>query len=160
MRTAAALSVLAFTLAVSACAGPNPEEFTRADREAIQQSNEALAAAFNAKDVDAIAALYADNSLFMPPNAPSVRGREMVKSFYGGLIAQGASTLRMEADEVSGHGPLAFESGSYTVEFTRDGAPGRDRGKYVRVHRNLAGTWRIEKTIWSSDLPQRPTNAD
>jgi hypothetical protein len=29
----------------------------------------------------------------------------------------------------------------------------RDRGKYVLVLRNTAGTWRTEKTIWSSDLP-------
>jgi hypothetical protein len=36
----------------------------------------------------------------------------------------------------------------------------RDRGKYLRVLRNIAGTWRAEKTIWSSDFPRTPSPAD
>ena len=63
----------------------------------------------------------------------------------------------LEPTEVIGHGPIAYEAGTYSVEL----AEGRhDRGKYVLVLRNLHGTWRTEKTIWSSDLPPVPASAD
>ena len=36
--------------------------------------------------------------------------------------------------------------------------PGRDRGKYLFVLRNMAGDWRLEYTSWSSDLPRPAAN--
>lgn len=160
MRARAILSVLSLTLVVSACAGPKTDEFTLEDREAIQKTDADLVAAFNAKDLDRIAALYDDNAEMMPPNAPSSRGRESVRTFYANMLEQGANNLRMERVDLNGHGPLAFESGSYSIEFTGKGQPSRDRGKYVQVLRNTAGHWRIEKTIWSSDLPKPPAAAN
>ncbi len=55
----------------------------------------------------------------------------------------------MEPEDVAGHGPLAYQSGTYTLT----GAAARDRGKYLIVMRNMAGNWRMEYTAWSSDLP-------
>jgi hypothetical protein len=63
----------------------------------------------------------------------------------------------MEAEEVQGHGPLAYVSGTYSISY-EGGA--RDRGKYLRVLRLMNGTWRLEKTIWSSDLPVQSASAD
>jgi ketosteroid isomerase-like protein len=159
MRHAVIIAALGLTIGVSACAtGATEQGFTRADQEAIRKNAAELNAAFNAKQVDQIISLYADNSVFMPPNAPLLRGREPLKSFYGNMIEKGAINLTMEPDEVSGHGPIAFESGTYTVTFAKGAS--RDRGKYVRVLRNTAGTWRTEKTIWSSDLPVSHTPAN
>src|SRR5690606_4335393 len=111
------------------------------------------AAAFNGKQMDAILDLYADNSVFMPPNAPVLRGREPLREFYEDLIGR-ATNLHLETEDVAGHGPLAYESGTYSLVY-QDGAV-RDRGKYVFVWRRTNGTWRTEKTIWSSDLPPQP----
>ena len=151
MRYAVTIAALALTVAVSACAtGANQQEFTRAEAEAVRQTAADLSAAFNAGQVDKIISLYADNSVFMPPNAPLIRGREPLQSFYAGMIERGASQLELTSEEVNGHGPLAFESGTYSVNYPKGG---RDRGKYVRILRNTAGRWRTEKTIWSSDFP-------
>ena len=60
-------------------------------------------------------------------------------------------------EEVAGHGPIAYEYGLYSLDL---GGNGRDRGKYLRVLRNTAGTWRVEKTIWSSDLPPSAAHAN
>ena len=159
MRHAVTIAALALTVAVSACAtGAKEQGFTREDQEAIRKNAVELAAAFNAKQVDKVVGFYADNSIFMPPNAPLLRGRDPLKSFYTNMIAKGATDLRLEPDEVSGHGPIAYESGSYSVSY-ENGAV-RDRGKYLLVLRNMAGTWRTEKTIWSSDLPPAPAQAD
>jgi ketosteroid isomerase-like protein len=153
MRAAAAIAALALTLGAGACAGPTQQEFTRADRDAIQKANADLVAGFNAGDLDRIIPLYTPESLFMPPNSPSMRGHEAVRSFYKGLL-QGEATLQMESEEISGHGPIAMQSGTYVLEVNGGGKLSRDRGKYLRMLRNTGGTWRIEKSIWSSDLPQ------
>lgn len=150
MRHAVTIAALSLTIAVSACAtGAKQQEFSRTDVETIKQNAAGLSAAVNDKNIDKIVEFYADNSIFMPPNAPLLRGRDPLKSFYGSLIERGA-TLQLEPDEVAGHGPLAYESGSYSLTFANGG---RDRGKYLLVLRNMGGTWRTEKTIWSSDLP-------
>jgi len=158
MRYVVTIAALVLTLAVSACAtGAKQQEFSRTDIDAIRQSAVELSAAFNGKDVDKIVQFYADNSVFMPPNAPLLRGREPLKSFYGEMISKGATELKLEPDDVAGHGPIAYESGTYQINFANGR---RDRGKYLLVLRNMAGTWRTEKTMWSSDLPPVPVSAD
>ena len=159
MRYAVTIATLALTAVVSACAtGAKEEGFTRADQDAIRKNAEELAAAFNARQVDKVLGFYAENSVFMPPNAPLLRGRDPLKSFYTGMIEQGATDLRLEPDEVSGHGPIAYESGTYSVSYAKGAS--RDRGKYLLVLRNMGGTWLTEKTIWSSDLPPVSQPAD
>lgn len=151
MRNALTIAALALTVTVSACAGgPQQQEFSRADADAIRKNAAELSAAFNDKNIDKVLGFYAENSVFMPPNAPMLRGRDPLKSFYGGMIDQGANSLELEPDEVAGHGPIAYESGTYRIAYANGG---RDRGKYLLVLRNSGGTWRTEKTIWSSDLP-------
>ena len=154
MRAAATIAALALAVtAAGACGGPKQAEFTKADREIIQKTNADIVAAFNAQNVDAIIPLYSADSLFMPPNNPSMRGHDSVRAFYQGLL-DGNATLQMESDEIIGHGPIALQSGTYVLQVNGGNKLSRDRGKYIRVLRNTGGTWRIEKTIWSSDLPQ------
>ena len=155
MRHAVTIAVLALTIAASACAsGPREQEFSRADQETIRKNAVELSAAFNDKNIDRLLEFYADNSTFMPPNAPLLRGREPLRSFYRGMLDKGATALQLQPEDVAGHGPIAYESGAYSVSYA-DG--GRDRGKYLLVLRNTGGTWRTEKTIWSSDLPSPGT---
>ncbi len=152
MRTAVTVALLALTLGAGACAGPKEEAFTRVDQDAIRQVTTDFAEAFNARDIDRILSLYADNSVFMPPNAPMLRGREPLKSFYSEMFGtRSGSDLKLEPQDVSGHGPLGYQSGAYSMNVSG----GRDRGKYLFILRNLAGNWRFEYTSWSSDLPAR-----
>ena len=154
MRYAATIAALVLTVVVSACAGTPQEEFTRADAEAIRKNTADFTAAFNAKEVDKLVDFYGENAVLMPPNKPLLRGREVLKSYYDDQVTRGE--LTMNVDEVSGHGPIAFESGTYAMALA-DG--NRDRGKYIRVLRSQNGNWRTEKIIWSSDLPKQPAAA-
>lgn len=154
MRYAVTLAALVLTITVSACAGNQDQEFTRADAEAIRKNTADFIAAFNAKQVDKLVEFYGENSALMPPNKPLLRGREVLKAFYGDQVTRGE--LTMDVDEVNGHGPIAFETGTYAMTLA-DGS--RDRGKYMRVLRNQAGNWRTEKVIWSSDLPKAPASS-
>jgi ketosteroid isomerase-like protein len=150
---AALITALLFT---AACSGPAPAEFTTKDAGTIRQQHEAFLTAFNGKDVPAIVRLYAENSVFMPPNEPIIRGTDALTHFYERLLnTAGAANQKMDIAEVSGHGPLAYQSGTYEMELKpASGAAGRDRGKYLFVLRKLQVGWKYEYTMWNSDLPQ------
>ena len=64
------------------------------DQAAIKERADAFVKAFNDKDVNAILDLYAENSVFMPPNEPVIRGKAPVKMFYDDLFKSGASNLQ------------------------------------------------------------------
>ena len=149
----------ALLLGVAACGGAKPgDEFGLKDQATIRERNEAFVKAFNAKDVTQILAIYAENSVFMPPHQPIIRGKDALKTFYDDLLKSGASNLRMDVTEVSGHGPLAYQSGTYEMDVkSASGADSRDRGKYLFILRKLGDTWRLEYTVWNSDLPPPST---
>jgi len=139
----------------SACAAPKSEEFTQQDGTNIRQKNQEFVQAFNAKDTGKILELYTENSVFMPPNMPIIRGKEALKNFYTDMLNRlGANNLRLDVAEVSGHGPIAYQTGPYELDYKPATGAGRhDRGKYLFVLRNMNGTWRLQYTMWNSDLP-------
>jgi ketosteroid isomerase-like protein len=141
--------VVAAFIGAAACGGAKEQEFGASDSQAIRQVSTDLQTAFNAKDIDKILSLYTENAVFMPPNKPLLRGREPLKGFYNGLLAGGSHDLKITVDDVAGHGPLGYESGTYEMM----NGNVRDRGKFLFVFRNMAGNWKIEYTSWSSDLP-------
>jgi ketosteroid isomerase-like protein len=147
--------MIAAVLLTGACSGPGPVEFTTADAGTIRQQHEAFLVAFNAKAAAKVLDLYAENSVFMPPNEPIIRGKDALKNFYDDLfVKRGASSLKMDIAEVSGHGPLAYQSGTYEMDLKPPtGRPGRDRGKYLFVIRKMGNGWKYQYTMWNSDLP-------
>lgn len=153
MRIAMRVMALALGLGAAACSGPVEPAFGKTDSDAIRKATSDLATDINGKKVDGILALYTENSVFMPPNAPLLRGLEPLKSFYTDLVSK-VSDLRMEPGDIAGHGPIAYESGSYTMNV----GTSRDRGKFLIVFRNMNGTWKMEYTSWSSDLPKPAGN--
>ena len=150
MRRLMMTALAALALGAAACAGPKGEEFTTTDSAAIRQVDADYVAAFNAKDLEKILTFYTDSSVFMPPNAPMLRGKDPLRSFYTDMFGQGPPGLALEASDVAGHGPLAYQSGT----FTRTAGATRDRGKFLFVMRKMGDKWLFDHTIWSSDLPK------
>lgn len=145
----ATLLAISVCLSASGCGGKQEPEFGIPDQQAIRAATSSLETSFNAKDVDKILTLYTENAVFMPPNKPLLRGRGPLKQFYDGLLNSGSKDLKLTPADVAGHGPLAYESGSYSM--INGTVP--DRGKYLFIFRNTSGNWKIEYTSWSSDLP-------
>ena len=144
------------SLAAAGCSTAKPgEEFGLKDQATIRERTDAFVKAFNEKNVDKVLGVYAENSVFMPPNQPIIRGKDALRTFYDDQLKSGATNLRLNIGEVSGHGPLAYESGSYEMEVKPgSGAASRDRGKYLFLLRRIGDAWRFEYTMWNSDLPQ------
>ena len=150
------VAMIALLASASACGRTSEMPFGTAESQVIRQRTTDFAAAFNAKGIDKITAFYSPESVFMPPNSPTRRGKETIAEYYKTLYNEGATELRMESQNVGGHGPLAYESGTYSLNRRPPTGPHtRDRGKYMFIWRNTNGQWLIEYTMWSSDLPER-----
>ncbi len=118
----------------AACGGKTEPGFTQAEAKTIREKTQAFEGAFNKKEADSLTSYHTPESVLMPPNAPTVRGKEPIKQFYGELYAQGATELEVETKDLRGHGTLAYESGSYSLNRRpAQGAKTRDRGKYLFI---------------------------
>lgn len=142
-----AMMVLA-TLAIAGCA---PQ--TGQHNESIAAGSEAWHVALNGGDVDAVAALYADDARVMPPNAEMGQGRDAVVTSFGELIDAGLGA-RLDTIEITSAGDVGYHVGNYAIT-AADGTV-VDRGKYIEVWRQIGGEWKITDDIWNSDLPAVP----
>lgn len=151
------LGVLAVAAAIglAACSGSQPKEFGKADQDAIRSLVQDFVAAYNAKDLDKVAKFFSGNAVLMPPNRSTLRGVDLVKTYYDERFRAGATNLQLEPQDLSGHGPLGYVTANYSFDIVPPGggAPTHDRGKVLWIVHDLGGQWRFEYQIMSSDLP-------
>ena len=108
---------------------------------------------FNTGNYDQVAALFAQDGVFLAPHHDPAYGPKVVERLLRQLGDAGYQDLRLETVRVETSGDLAMEIGRYTVAIRRpDGIIESDRGKYVKVWRRL-GVWSIVADCWSSNLP-------
>ena len=129
----------------------------------VAKVRNAYIAAVNAGDAKAVAALYTDDGVDMPPNHEILKGRPAIEkynvSFFSGMIAK----LSLTEIESSASGNTAHDVGTYSQTITpkqAGGKPINDRGKYVvLLRRGADGQWRVKYAIYNSDLPPQPIPA-
>ncbi len=140
------LTTLALFLVITGC---NQAPMS-ADPSVLSARTEAWEAAFNAKDIDSLAAIYTSDARLLPPNGEMVTGRDAVRAIFGGLIDAGISGDLTSVDaNVSGN--MGYDIGTYTL---MDGDTVVDTGKFIEIfHRGDDGEWLMTNDMWSSDLP-------
>lgn len=147
---ARALQASVLLALLSACRS-EPAPISAADKEAINQSSQRFVTHLLAGHADSISALYAEDGMMMPANAPSVRGREAIRAFIAGYPPVTEATLTN--DSIVGFGDRAYVRGRYVMHLGLPGAP-IDSGKFLEIRRRAAdGTWQLEVDIFNSDIP-------
>ena len=154
LKSAAVIAVGLVTLAGCQMASKD----TTADEATIRESAPAFAAAYNAGDTDALAAMYWEDAVLQPPGAPAATGRDAIHAFLAGdSAATKAAGLTMnipEAGAVDVSGDLAYEAGTYTV--TDASGATVDAGKYIGVFLKKDGKWLYIRDTWNSDMAPAP----
>ena len=154
-------------LAMSGCSGSEHSTQTEASASQAElgQMNRDFAAALNAKDAKAAAALYTEDAILIPPGEPLVRGREAIEEYWKGAIESGGvRDVSVETIDALSSGSLGYETGSY--ELTANGPDGEavtDRGRYIEVlRREPDGRWLSTHGIWnaSPETPQASSTPD
>jgi uncharacterized protein (TIGR02246 family) len=123
-------------------------------RQAIEQVNTQVMAAFKAGDAATIASHYSDTAKMLPPDATEIAGREAIQELWQGWLDDGLKDLSLKASEVEASGDLAYEIGSFSLQ-----APAENdttmtaAGNYVVVwKRGADGNWRLHVDTWN-DAP-------
>ncbi|MEO8089489.1 MAG: SgcJ/EcaC family oxidoreductase [Gemmatimonadales bacterium] len=127
-----------------------------ADVARIRTVDSAFAAAANAGDAEAVAAVYAPDGAVLAPNLPPQQGPAAIKAFWGGFFD--AYTVRFEvaSDTIEGRGDLAYNRGHYrftAVPKAKSGPGVADEGKFIEILRKQPdGSWKYLLDMYSSNL--------
>jgi len=119
----------------------------------LGQMNRDFAAALNAKDAKAAAALYTEDAVLIPPGEPLVRGRQAIEEYWRGAIESGGvRDVSVETMDASSSGSLGYETGSYVL--TANGPDGEavvEKGRYIELlQRQPDGRWLSTHGIWNA----------
>lgn len=127
---------------------------------AIQQVADAYVKATLAGDAKAIAALYTEDAVEMPPNQPSIKGRAAIQKYYEGQFAGGMKMTSFSVTHVETRaaGDAGYDVGTYQQNMSQPSPapPMADSGKYVVILKQQAGAWKVAYAIYSSDKPTPP----
>jgi len=107
--------------------------------------------AFNTEDADALAMLFAEDGVMLPPNAPAIFGRDAIRASNRQEFAVADVAIELEDLEIKIEGDLGYKAGRYRVH-AQDGVL-IDRGKYIEIWRKADGQWLIHRDIWNSSMP-------
>src|SRR5437762_12197959 len=125
--------------------------------QALRDLDAKWSAAAGAKDIDKTVSYYSEDAVVMPPNAPSAKTRETIRSAWKEMLTSPGAAIRWKATkvEVAKSGDLAYVSGTYEETMTdASGKPVNDHGKYVEAwEKQSDGTWKDVADICNSDLP-------
>lgn len=125
----------------------------------IIEGADAYLKAVLAGDARAVAAMFDDDAILMPPNQRLLRGRLAIQHFYEGWFHSPMRPASFSFDhlEATVSGDSAYDVGTYKMSIPRE--PGRsvaDAGKYTAVFKGSTGEWKIAYLIFNSDLPPQP----
>jgi len=120
-------------------------------------------AAATTKDVDKTVSYYSDDAIVMPPNIPTLTGKEPIRALWKSMIESPGFGGGWKATkvEVAKSGDIGYVTGTYELRETDDGGkPITDKGKFLEVWKKQAdGNWKCVADMFSSDLPTLPAAA-
>ena len=95
-------------------------------------------------DATAVAAVYAEGAILLPPSGEVIRGRKAIESFWRSGIEIGVRSVELQRLEHSEADRLLYELGHYRMVMQRaDDQPTLEHGAYVVLHRqDPDGSWR------------------
>jgi len=159
MKTNLILSTIAVCLLIfSACQQPagGSIDLTKAKAE-IQALENDWAAALNAKDVDALMAMYKDDAVSMPDQEPMMVGKEAIRKQQELDFASMPEGMNFtfETLDVYGTENTLTEFGKSTYKDASGNVIGS--GKYAVVWEKQNGKYLCAREIYNNDTPPSPS---
>lgn len=122
-------------------------------REAIVAANRKFEATFKTGKPEAMAGLYSEDAILMPPNSEPLEGRDSIVQFWALIMGMGIKQANLLTTEVDAQGATAIETGAYRL-FGENNTV-LDRGKYIVVWKLYKGEWKFHRDIWNTSMPPR-----
>jgi uncharacterized protein (TIGR02246 family) len=120
------------------------------DKATIERLNDKFAQAFNKGDAAAVASMYTQDAVVLPPGAEMAKGRSAIQAFWK-KSAEQIGDLKLTALEVKPLGKdAAREIGTFTLK-TKAQPPQEVAGKYVVVWHKVGRGWKLGTDIWNAN---------
>ncbi len=139
----------------SAPAESGPVEVTKPDMAQVKADIQSLEAAWataqNAKDINALMAMYADDAISMTDGAPSLSGKTAIQAYQEAEFAKAPAglTSAYTVQDVYGDGETVTEVGTGVTK-DASGAVVRT-GKYVAIWKKMDGKYLCIREIYNND---------
>ena len=130
---------------------------TTTDEAALRKLDDEWSKAAGSRDVEKTISYYSDAAVVMPPNIPTLTGKEPIRTLWKSMLGSPDFSGGWKATkvEVARSGDLSYGSGIYEFNEKDDsGKPITDKGKYLEVWKKQTdGSWKCVADMFSSDLP-------
>lgn len=126
------------------------------DHAAIRRLYAQSATAIGAGDVPALARLYTEDAIQLPPDRPALVGRQAIESSLGEELDGVAVEAAIEVSETRVARDWAFARGTYRVTVTRptERDPEVAAGNWLDILvRTSDGSWKIARSTWTDRGP-------
>ncbi|UCG88757.1 MAG: DUF4440 domain-containing protein [Gemmatimonadota bacterium] len=148
--------LIPLTLCLATACRPDAGPLTEADIAALRELGQSYVRGFSANDADAVAAVYAEDAVEMPPGYPPRDGVDAIRTAYVSYFEAGAETMdfAMTATEIDGIDGLAFDRGTWLWTGREEGGsdPITQSGSYLAIaRRQQDGSWRYTAMMWTAD---------
>ena len=134
-----------------------------ADEAAIRAADTATLKAAQSKDADRAISNYAEDAVWLPPNAPGVQGKRAIRAGWAQLLAIPGLSIdwHIERVDISRSGDLAYTYYKYLMTIPgQDGKAIADHGKDLAIWKKQGdGSWKMVADTFNSDLPAAPAPA-
>ena len=111
--------------------------------------------ALNASDTDAVLALYTEDGVFMPTEAPTAVGKEQIRAAYEHVFGTIKFDIVFSIDEIVQHGDFAFartlSKGKVTVLGKGVTLPAEHRELFVL--KKTGDDWKIARYMFNKMSP-------
>ena len=138
-------AALSLVFALGACYPAGSQDSTE-----LAATSGSWTEAFNAGDLDALVAMYAEDARLLPPNAEMLQGHDELGAALGALTEAGIK-LELGTVEAVVAGDIGHKVGTFTM-FAPDGSV-IDQGKFIETWKQVGGEWVIANDIFNSDMP-------
>ena len=138
-------------MALIACAPPPPEKIDfEAIGSAIGEQNAKFMEAVSTGDAAALALLYTEDAVLLPPGSDYIKGRDAIQEFWGEGFKMGEQTAVLTTESINGANDLVYELGKYDWTLTlEDQADTTMHGNYMVIWKNVEEVWMLHVDIWN-----------
>jgi ketosteroid isomerase-like protein len=151
-----ALLIVAF-----AVAGTQAKADSAAELKALMAVDQTWQKAYASRDADALASLYDEDAILLPPGAPAAKGRAAIRAFFAADVAaaekEGISFVLGPNPQGGTSGDFGWASGTYVAKDKSGKVV--ERGKYLSVSRKKDGKWLYVRDMWNADGAAAPAAA-
>jgi len=120
-------------------------------QEELKALNAQWDAAFNAKQVDQVAAMYDAAAAVIPAGAAQVSGKAAVLAFWTNTIAQGIIDHKLEMVKAGESGDMAVQRGLWSAAVINDQGERQvfSGNVHLLYRRQADGAWKALTHIWN-----------